>query len=1305
MKTTIAPGARQLPGKVRRVLISIMGGAIFRRGIFMSSARFGIVFFFLVSAALYTITSASSHSTLNSSLPTAVAPDSHLAKASTGQQRRMYAPSLTGPVREELFRASGGSFFPLLPALPLEESVVIYKADCNTPQTVFNLGDTVCAKVTNAQLRTPALRRLTWSKGVVRQSQDVTTDPQTDLFTLPAANTSVIDSTTITNLGTWGVSLNSTSDNSTRAIAYFNVSDPGHAAADLAIYNFSTDSANPVAPGQNTGFFLFITNNGPDDANNVHVTQATPPNMSFVSTSQQTGPTFNCTHSGSITDCSIASLPSGTSATLTINYTVSPGAPNSTIFSRADISSDTAELSVASNTSDAAVSVSSPGGSTATCSLSCPSNIIVPVSTTQGGQDGAFVTFSTGDVEVSGDCGAITASPVSGSFFPVGITSVSVTSAAGGGACGFTVEVINATAPTITCPLSDLTGSLSAGQSEAVVNTTPPAATGIGVLVTGSRSDNRDLSDLYPIGTTIISWTATDTNQQTASCTQRVIVTAPNAPTISCPSDKSFNAPGGCSMRLTAGDIGAPTATGSNVTVVGLRNDGLVLTDPFRAGQTTITWTATDDLGRVVSCTQTITVTPSADTTPPTLHVPADVTVNKNSCSAILDEQQFVATAEDDCSAVTITSTGIPTTIVMGNPVPTFEFPAGTTIITYTATDSAGNIATGQQRVTVTESTPPTITAPADAIYDCLSQVPAASPGQATASDNCGSPAVTVSQTDNGGAGSAGSPLIITRTFTAKDASNNTANAIQTITVIDATPPTVSLTGATPITVECHTSFADPGATASDNCTGSLPVTTTVRNTSNTVIPGVDVNTPGTYTITYSATDAAGNSASETRTVNVTDTLPPAITLLGANPMTVECHTSFNDPGATASDSCAGDLTSSISVTGTVDVNVPGTYTLTYTVTDGNGHSATSTRTVNVADTQPPAITLLGANPMTVECHTSFNDPGATASDSCAGNLTSSISVIGTVNVNVPGTYTLTYTVTDGNGHSATSTRTVNVVDTQPPAITLLGANPMTVECHTSFNDPGATASDSCAGDLTSSISVTGAVNVNVPGTYTRTYKATDNSGHTSTTTRTVEVKDTTVPALTLNNLTLVFPLGVKMILRGNQLTVGSQTFTLTSSTVVISGHTVKLNGASITIDGFTYTINGQTILLTPPNHQYVTINISDLVATASDGCDGDVNINNVVISRVTSDEAENSNGGDGNTLNDIVIAPNCRSVQLRSERSGSNNGRVYTLTLKVRDASGNATTGTAQVTVPKSLGFGPAVDDGPHYTVTSGCP
>lgn len=131
-----------------------------------------------------------------------------------------------------------------------------------------------------------------------------------------------------------------------------------------------------------------------------------------------------------------------------------------------------------------------------------------------------------------------------------------------------------------------------------------------------------------------------------------------------------------------------------------------------------------------------------------------------------------------------------------------------------------------------------------------------------------------------------------------------------------------------------------------------------------------------------------------------------------------------------------------------------------------------------------------------------------------------------------------------------------------------------------------------------------------------------------------------------------------------------------------------------------TIVLNGQNITLWPPNHKYQTVNLTDLVASAGDSCDPSVDINDVTIAAVTSDEVEDSaTGGDGTTLNDIVIAADCKSVQLRAERDSDLDGRVYTITFVVTDTQGNTGTATAKVTVPRTQSGAGAVDSGAKYS------
>jgi endonuclease/exonuclease/phosphatase family metal-dependent hydrolase len=125
---------------------------------------------------------------------------------------------------------------------------------------------------------------------------------------------------------------------------------------------------------------------------------------------------------------------------------------------------------------------------------------------------------------------------------------------------------------------------------------------------------------------------------------------------------------------------------------------------------------------------------------------------------------------------------------------------------------------------------------------------------------------------------------------------------------------------------------------------------------------------------------------------------------------------------------------------------------------------------------------------------------------------------------------------------------------------------------------------------------------------------------------------------------------------------------------------------------------------LFPPNHNYVSVNISQMVLSAVDDYDGNL-LHNVVIEKVTSDEPDNASGNaDGNTVDDIVIGRDSRSVQLRSERDETKNGRVYVVTLRLEDSSGNTVRAEYKVTIPIGQIGQPAIQGAVAYAVSSDC-
>ena len=334
---------------------------------------------------------------------------------------------------------------------------------------------------------------------------------------------------------------------------------------------------------------------------------------------------------------------------------------------------------------------------------------------------------------------------------------------------------------------------------------------------------------------------------------------------------------------------------------------------------------------------------------------------------------------------------------------------------------------------------------------------------------------------------------------------------VLTSSIVDTTAPVITLLGEDPVILEVGDTYIDAGATAIDNYDGDI-------TSSIVTVNPVDTNAVGAYMLSYNVSDASGNAAVEvTRTVNVVDTTLPVITLLGDNPVTLEVGGTYTDAGATASDTYDGDITSSIVTISNVDSAVVGSYTVAYNVSDANGNAAVEvTRTVTVVDTTLPVITLLGEDSVTVEVGDTYTDAGATASDTYDGDITSSIITISNVDTAVVGVYEVVYNVSDASGNAAVEeTRTVNVVDTTIPVITLLGDNPVTLEVGDTYTDAGATATDTYDGDITSSIVTISNVDTAVVGTYEVVYNVSDANGNAAVEViRTVNVED----ALSLEN-------------------------------------------------------------------------------------------------------------------------------------------------------------------------------------------
>ena len=300
------------------------------------------------------------------------------------------------------------------------------------------------------------------------------------------------------------------------------------------------------------------------------------------------------------------------------------------------------------------------------------------------GPGGAVFTFSATDQ----DGNPANCSPDSGSTFPLGETTVECESQDGTASGSFHVTVQDTTAPTIS-GADDVTAEAT-GPSGAAVSFNPTASD----LVDGSITPNCDHTsgDTYPLGSTTVTCTATDShsNQAQASFTVKVEDTTP--PILSgvpSPGPIEATGPAGSQVFFTA-----PTASDT----VDPGPLGVACAPPsgstFALGSTTVICTSSDASGNQGAASFAVHV---VDTTPPTLSLPSDLVVEATEDAGIPASSSAVVKWLAKAKATDVAD---PAPVVTNNaPV---ELPVGTTVVTFTARDASGNTTTKKRNVTVT---------------------------------------------------------------------------------------------------------------------------------------------------------------------------------------------------------------------------------------------------------------------------------------------------------------------------------------------------------------------------------------------------------------------------------------------------------------------------------------------------------------------------------------------------------------------------------------------------------------------------
>ena len=585
--------------------------------------------------------------------------------------------------------------------------------------------------------------------------------------------------------------------------------------------------------------------------------------------------------------------------------------------------------------------------------------------------------------------------------------------------------------------------SITLGLTEAnTLTPTDPRVVAFANLVTATDAlsspvtINYTLPETIVVGQNVVRFIATDAAGNVSTAESSVLVTDQGQPSISAQggvvaaTDANGVAKTAAAVQALLNAVTASDAIDGVLTVVNNAPATLSL------GANTITLTATDSAGNTATQTMTITV---SDQSKPVLTTPDNITVsatnNAGTAKSNTAIQAFLASAT--------ATDNVDTQVSVTNDAPA-TFPLGTTTVTFTATDTAGNTDTTQATITIADENAPTLTAPASitvAATDASGTAQTNSAIQAFLNGASATDNVTTELSITHNAPTV-FPLGVTTVIFSVSDGQNTTTAQATVTVTDQGQPSISAQGGVVAATDANGVAKTAAAvqallnavTASDAIDGVLTV---VNNAPATLSLGAN-------TITLTATDSAGNTATQTMTITVSDqskpvlTTPDNITVSATNNAgTAKSNTAIQAflASATATD----NVDTQVSVTNDAPATFPlGTTTVTFTATDTAGNTDTTQATITIADenaptlTAPASITVAATDASgTAQTNSAIQAflNGASATD----NVTTELSITHNAPTVFPlGVTTVIFSVSDGINVS-TQTSTVTVTDQTAP--------------------------------------------------------------------------------------------------------------------------------------------------------------------------------------------------------------------------------------------------------------------------------
>ncbi|MEH6764690.1 MAG: BspA family leucine-rich repeat surface protein [Aequorivita antarctica] len=620
------------------------------------------------------------------------------------------------------------------------------------------------------------------------------------------------------------------------------------------------------------------------------------------------------------------------------------------------------------------------------------------------------------------------------------------------------------------------------------------------ITIVNDYNNTNDASDVYPVGETVITWTATDTSGNSSTCAQTITVNDTEDPIANCaaPFTVQLDVYGNASITVADIENGSTDNCGVASTTIDITNF-----DCSDVGPNTVTLTVTDVNGNSSTCNTIVTV---EDNVAPVANCAAPFTIQ-------LDANGMASITVADIENGSTDNCGIASTSIHVTDFTCAE--VGPNTVTLTVTDVNGNSSTCTTIVTVEDNVPP--------VANC------AAPFTIQLDAN-GMASITVADIENGSTdacGIASTTIDITDfdcsdvgpntvTLTVTDVNGNVSTCTTVVTVEDSIPPAIACPADITVNTDlgnCSAIVNFPMPIASDNC-GVATVTQTIGDPSGSMFP------VGATTIEFTATDVNGNTNTCSFIITVIDNEAPVAVCQN---ITIQLDAAGNasivaaDVDGGSTDQC-GVVDISIDVD-TFDCSNVGDNNAILTVTDVNGNVSTCTAIVTVEDVTAPVVACqnitVELDPVTGTVTILGTDIDNGSTDACG--IASYELDIDTFDCSNIGDNTVVLTVTDVNGNTETCTAIVTVEDNTSP---ILVCQDFTIEIGAdgtaTLNPSDVIASnDDACGILTVAVDITEFTCADIGTPITVQVFSQDNNGNLSTCTATVTAVDLLAPVVT----------------------------------------------------------------------------------------------------------------------------------------------------------------------------------------------